>query len=125
MACWVGRGCAEYEQKFQDAINNDLNMPEALAVMWELVKSDYPSSAKAESLFKFDKVLGLNLAQEKSEKRKVKRTEIPEEIIKLVEERESLRKQKRFHLADQLRNKIKKLGYDVQDTNRETKVKKI
>ena len=38
-------------------------MPEALAIVWELVKSDYPTSAKAESLFKFDKVLGLNLSQ--------------------------------------------------------------
>ncbi|MDO8460892.1 MAG: cysteine--tRNA ligase [bacterium] len=118
-------GCAEYEQKFLDAINNDLNMPEALAVMWELVKSDYPSHAKAESLFKFDKVLGLSLARTQNSKLKTQKIEIPEEIIKLVEEREELRKNKRFHLSDQLRNKIKKLGYEIQDTDGETKVKKI
>ncbi len=111
-------GCAEFEQKFLDVINNDLNMPEALAVVWELLKSDYPTHAKAESLFKFDSVLGLNLTK-KSEVRSQK-SEVPAEVMKLVEEREELRKNKRFHLADQLRNKIKKLGYDVQDTDGET-----
>ncbi len=50
---------------------------------------------------------------------------IPQKIMELVGQREELRKKKRFHLADQMRNKIKNLGYDVQDTNGETKVKKI
>lgn len=118
-----GRG-AEFEQRFNDAVNNDLNMPEALAIVWELVKSDYPSSAKAESLFKFDKVLGLNL---KSQTPKSKRDEnIPENVQKLVQEREELRKQKRFHLSDQLRNKIKKLGWEVHDIeDNKTEVEKI
>lgn len=116
-------GCAEFEQKFLDVINNDLNMPEALSVVWKLLKSDYPSHAKAESLFKFDKVLGLNLAQHVT--RDTKHVEIPEEVMELIKEREELRKKKRFHLSDQLRNKIKKLGFEIQDMNGETKVKKI
>jgi len=122
-------GCAEYEQRFLESINDDLNMPEALAIVWELVNSDYPTSAKAESLFRFDKVLGLNLAQVKSSSRfnrdKVKSLEIPEKIMGMVKEREGLRRQKRYHLADQLRNKIKKMGYNVQDTERGSKVRKI
>jgi cysteinyl-tRNA synthetase len=107
-------GCAEFEEKFEAAINNDLNMPEALAIVHELIKSDYPTEAKAESMFKFDEVLGLNLRAVNRSGSK-KEGEIPEEIQALVEEREKLRKERRFHLSDQLRNKIVKMGYDVHD----------
>ena len=117
-------GCAEFEERFLNAINNDLNMPEALSVVWDLLKSDYPSHAKAESLFKFDEVLGLGLRDQRLEDRHEK--PISENVQKLVKEREELRKQKRFHLSDQLRNKIKKLGYEIQDKeDNETEVKKI
>lgn len=126
-------GCAEFEQKFQEAINDDLNMPEALAVMWKLVKSDYPTSAKAESLFKFDQVLGLDLKRKlettlrQSSGQGNKKLEVPVEVVRLVQEREELRRQKRFHLADQLRNKIKKMGYQIEDDdeNGKTRVDKI
>ena len=109
-------GCAEYEEKFLSAVNDDLNIPKALGIVWELVKSDYPNSAKAETLFKFDKVLGLDLENAKDY---IKKTEekIPENVQKLAEEREELRKKKRYHLADQLRHKIKKLGFDIQDND--------
>ncbi len=112
-------GCAGLENDFFEAINDDLNMPKALAVLWETVKSDYPSSAKAETLFKFDKVLGLKLAEVK---KRLKNEDIPQEVLKLVKERESLRKQKRFHLADQLRNKIKKLGFEIEDKESGAKI---
>lgn len=108
-------GCAEYEEKFLEAINDDLNMPKALAVIWELVKSDYPTSAKAASVIKFDKVLGFDLENVKAEMQHTKPKRIPDEITKLVKEREALRRDKRYHLADQMRNKIRKLGYDIQD----------
>lgn len=118
-------GCAEFEERFDTAVNNDLNMPEALAIVWELVHSDYPSHAKAESLFKFDKILGLNLSEVRGKKLEVG-TEIPDEIQKMVDEREELRKQRRFHLADQMRNKIKKLGWEVHDIeDGKSKVEKI
>ncbi|MBI2074944.1 MAG: cysteine--tRNA ligase [Candidatus Levybacteria bacterium] len=113
-------GCAEFEQQFMDAVNDDLNMPKALAVMWELVRSAYPTSAKAESLFKFDEVLGLGIQKvsrvppvRQAQGKQVSR--VPREVMELVKEREELRKQKRFHLADQLRNKIKKMGYEIRD----------
>lgn len=118
-------GCAEFEERFEAAINNDLNMPEALAIVWELVHSDYPTHAKAKSLFKFDKVLGFNLTQIKSSALKVHNEGVPGDIQKLVEEREKLRKERRFHLADQLRNKIIKMGYEVHDDDGTTVVKKI
>ena len=117
-------GCAEFENDFFEAINEDLNMPKALAVMWELVKSDYPTSAKAESLFKFDKVLGLGL-ESQTAKQRLQKSEIPQEVLELIKERDELRKQRRFHLADQIRGKIKKLGYDVEDKNGKTEIKPL
>ncbi len=117
-------GCAEFENVFFEAINDDLNMPKALAVMWELVKSDYPTSAKAASLFKFDKVLGLNL-ENQAAKLNSQKNEIPQEVLELVKQRDELRKQKRFHLADQLRNRVKKLGYDVEDKQGKSEIKRV
>jgi cysteinyl-tRNA synthetase len=114
--------CEELESRFLEAIDDDLNMPKALAVVWELVKSSNPTSAKAKSLFKFDMVLGLRL----SEVRKMpKIDEIPPVVQDLVKEREVLRKERRFHLADQLRGKIKKLGYDVEDKGDKTVMKRV
>ena len=117
-------GCAELEEKFLEALNDDLNIPKALAVVWELVKSSNPTSAKAASLFKFDEVLGLKLKSQIT-KVKVKQREIPQEVLDMVSERDQLRKDKRFHLADQLRNKIKKQGFDVEDKNGKTEIKPL
>lgn len=105
-------GCAEYEEKFLEAVNNDLNIPQGLAVLWELVKSDYPASAKAASLLKMDKILGLKLEDYLG-----KPLEIPQEVKKLVEEREQARKNGDFQKSDQLRNGIKKMGFEVLDTS--------
>ena len=119
----LGVSGRDFEQKFLSAINDDLNMPQALAVISELLRSDNPTSFKAQSLIKFDKVLGLNLWDAPI---KAEEAEIPENVQKLVAEREELRKQKRFHLADQLRNKIKKLGYETKDIeDGETEVKSL
>ncbi len=119
-------GCAEFEGKFFTAINDNLNMPQALAIVWELVKSDYPTGAKAESLLKFDKILELNLWHVHEKGFKKPEEKIPDSIMELVKEREALRKQKRFSLADQLRHKIHKLGYKIEDKEDGTvRVKKL
>jgi cysteinyl-tRNA synthetase len=107
-------GCAELEGKFKDAINDDLNMPKALAVLWEVMDSDNPSSAKAESIFKFDEVLGLSLKNSK-EIIKKKEKEIPLEILDLLKKREELRKRKKYVEADKIRAKIIEMGYKVED----------
>ena len=114
---------AEFEKKFLDAINDDLNMPQALAVMWDMVKSDHPTSAKAKTLFKMDEVLGLNLSQNREVIKKDQGI-VPDEIKEMVKERERLRKDKRFNLADQLRNKIEKLGYVLEDSKKGPKARK-
>jgi len=103
-------GCAKLEQKFLEAINNDLNMPQALASVWETVKSDYPASAKARSLLKFDQILGLNLKAYLGQ-----RPKIPAAVQKLAKQREQARQQKNWALSDELRKKIEVLGYEVRD----------
>lgn len=113
-----------YEKKFLEAINDDLNMPQALAVMWEMVKSDNPTGSKAKSLFKMDEVLGLGL-ESKREVIKKDQGIVPEHIKEMVMEREELRKNKRYNLADQLRNKIEKLGYVIEDSGKGPKARKV
>ena len=70
-------GCADYERAFLEALNNDLNTPQALAAMWKLLDdSQMPSSGKAQSLLSFDSVLGLGLEHVIGKPR-----EIPQEIL--------------------------------------------
>lgn len=106
---------SDFEEKFSEAINDDLNMPKALGVVWDLVKSDYSEKAKLGSLLKFDKVLGLDLENSKEYLKNKKEEKIPDEVMELVKEREGLRKKKRYLLADQWRHKIRKKGYDIED----------
>ncbi|MEK7539842.1 MAG: cysteine--tRNA ligase [Patescibacteria group bacterium] len=117
-------GCAEFEQQFMDAVNDDLNMPQALAVVWKLVKSDYPDSAKLESLLKFDEVLGLDIARQ-AERIRQERKHIPEKVVGLVKERDLARTEKRFAVADSLRDEIKHTGFNIMDTPEGTRLRKI
>ncbi|MBU4056483.1 cysteine--tRNA ligase [Patescibacteria group bacterium] len=111
-------GCAELEREFLKAINDDMDTPKALAVMWNLIKSNYPSAAKKQSLLKMDKVLGLGL-----DKVKKKTAKIPAEVKELVAEREKARKEKNWVKADELRKKIEKEGFMVEDMDKKTKIK--
>jgi len=77
------------EEKFIKIINNDLDTPQALAVIWDLIKSDYPEDKKMATLLEFDKVLGLNFA-----KTKIALSKIPNKLKKLVIQREELRDKK-------------------------------
>jgi cysteinyl-tRNA synthetase len=114
---------AEYEKRFLEAINEDLNMPKALGVMWEMIRSDNPNPAKARLLFKMDEILGLDI-KEITLHLKREQGIVPDFIKELVRERESLRKQKKFSAADQLRAKIEKQGYEIEDSKSGIKVKK-
>jgi cysteinyl-tRNA synthetase len=95
----------EFKTKFLIAINDDLNMPQALAITQEVLKSDLSNAAKLATVLDFDRVLGLNLA-----------VEIPAEIIKLAEDRLVARKNKDFVESDRLRAEIESKGYIVKDS---------
>jgi cysteinyl-tRNA synthetase len=97
----------EYLEKFKDAINNDLNTPKALQILWKLIK-DKKAEGKIKTIEKMDEVLGLDLL-------KKEKIEIPNEIKKLVEERENSRRKKDWSRADNLRKKIKEKGWIVED----------
>ena len=98
-----------YKQKFNEAINDDLNMPLAMSVVWEVIKENNKSKQYAELLRKFDEVLGLEI------NKKVE-IELPEEVKKLVEERKLARLNKDWAKSDELRDKIDQMGYSVKDT---------
>ena len=111
-------GCAEYEQRFQAAINDDLNAPQALAVVWELLKSSYPDAAKKQSLLTMDRVLGLSLAE-------IKPLTVPAEVTALIEERERVRQDKNFAKADDIRGYVKERDFVIEDTELGPVVKKL
>lgn len=114
-------GCAEFEERFKNAVNDDLNTPQALAVVWDLIKSDYPTSAKAQSLYQFDSVLGLNI---QNQTRKIKNglKKIPQQVTDMIEKRDSLRKEKKWEQADALRKEIEHAGYWVEDDTDGTRI---
>lgn len=99
----------EFEDRFLDAINDDLNMPQAMSVIWDLVKYEKKSPLLAKTLLKFDNVLGLNIDKEE-------KIDLPEEIMQIIEERKKARENKAWNKSDELRDKLVNLGYTVKDT---------
>jgi len=115
----LGGRAKQYQNRFLAAINDDLNMPQALAVLWELVKDNSVSEQEKFGLMlDFDKIFGLDFD-------KVEIEEIPAEIKKLAQERENARLLKDFGKSDELRQKIAAAGWMVEDTAAGPKIKKI
>ena len=109
----------DFKNKFLEALNDDLNMPRAMAVLQEMLKSGLNAAEKYGTVLDFDRVLGLDLDQ-------VSQTEdLPEEVQKLVEARISAREAKDFAASDRLRDELQALGYMVQDAKDGMKVIKI
>jgi len=108
----MGRVDESYAERFLAAINDDLNMPMALAVLHALVRDQniFPSD-KVKIALHFDEVLGLDLATVPAQE------EIPAEIILLAEEREEARRSKAWERSDELRAAIEAKGYTVKDTD--------
>jgi len=99
-----------YKKQFLAALNDDLNMPKAFAVIWDLVRSTKKSLAdKRATLLDFDKVLGLGLKDYKP-------APVPAKVKTLVKQREAARKAGDWKKADKLRQQIAKLGFAVEDT---------
>lgn len=115
----------EYENKFLETINDDLNMPAAMGMVWELVR--YPKQSKqiADLLLKFDEVLGLDLINSEKYLEKAKELELPEEIQTLLEQRKKAREEKNWALSDELRDMLKDKGYMVKDTKEGMSIEKL
>lgn len=109
----------EYEEKFLEAINDDLNMPVAMSVVWDVVKNPSKSKKLQNLLLKFDEVLGLNLKNYQKEE-----NVLPEEIANLVKERNDARSNKNWAESDRIRDILIEKGYTVKDSKEGTIVEK-
>jgi cysteinyl-tRNA synthetase len=105
-----------YQDEFVAKLCDDLNFPEALAVLWEVSKSNVPAPDKYDLVRNFDEVLGLKLDQVPSF------DQIPDEVKELAKQREVLRKQGKFQEADVLRSKVESQGFKLKDSARRTAI---
>ena len=109
----------DFENRFLDAINDDLNMPQALSVVWDVVRYNQKSKDLYNLLLKFDEVLGLDLASYEKEEEA-----LPEEILELVNSRNEARANKNWAESDRLRDLLIEKGYSVKDSKEGTIVEK-
>ncbi len=98
----------EFYGRFVESLMNDFEIPQALAVTWELAKSETPEDKKLALILDFDRVLGLNLKESVS-------FEIPEEVERLAEMRLEAKRSGDYDKADRLREEIRKKGFEVED----------
>lgn len=112
---------SSFQSEFKRAISDDLNTPQALALVWEMLGSGLDNKQKYRLLLDWDKVFGFGL--EKAGDRLSEET-IPQEIKDLAKEREKLRQSQKYKEADKVRERIEKMGYKLQDTKKGIKVLK-
>ena len=110
----------DYRNRFKEALNDDLNFSSALAVVWEAAKNSLKSPKIAKVLKEFDEVLSLNV-----DKIEEINEEIPEGILRMLEERKEARLNKNFAKSDEIRDKLKEKGYLVIDSKEGQKLEKI
>ena len=112
----IGGKGRNYQKKFLNFINDDLNIPKALALFWKMLDDEnLPEKEKYFLVLDFDKVFGLGLA-------KIKKGQIPKEVRELVKKREEYRKKGKWKKADELRKEVKKMGYQIEDTKKGPKI---
>jgi cysteinyl-tRNA synthetase len=106
------------KKQFLEIINDDLNSSKALAYLWDILRDNsLNNSEKYELAIDFDKFFGLELDKEE-------KIEVPANVKKMADDREEARKNKDWKKADEIRDKINKLGFVLEDTERGVKVKK-
>ncbi len=115
------KAIGELENKFHIAINDDLNMPVAMGVVWDTVRYEKKSPKIAKLIEKFDTVLGLKIAEPMDRNEQ----QLPQEILELVEQRKQARENKDWNKSDELRNLIQSKGYEIKDTKNGTEIKII
>lgn len=105
-------------QQFAEAANNDLNMPQAVGALWEMVHNEEPTAEKSAALLEMDKTLGLRLDDYLA-----KPIKVSDQVRKLLGQREVARKSEDFKESDKLRAEIKSLGYEIEDTPQGPKIR--
>lgn len=108
----------EAREKFTKFINDDLDTPRALALIWEIIKDNNISPLDKKTLIlDFDKILGLDLDKKNT-------VTFPKEIEELIEKRNKARENKDWETSDKLRKDIENMGFEVKDTTEDTKIYK-
>jgi cysteinyl-tRNA synthetase len=100
----------DYVERFTDLVNDDLDLPRALALAWEVLRGDLPAAVKRATLARFDRVFGLDLASWRPRAQAV-----PDDVRALADERAAARKAKNWAEADRLRAALQSAGWDVED----------
>ncbi len=117
-----------YYERFMAKLNDDLDTPGAIALLWEAVKDKTLSPAdKRATLEQFNEILGLGLFSKDAEHQSpsfLKMELLPPDVQVLVHEREKARKEKRWEDADALRQDINMKGYVVEDSPQGMKITK-
>ncbi len=114
----------ELKKEFMEALADDFNTPKALALVSKLFKADISNADKLSTLFDLDKVLGLKISENIKKLRAESEISAPEDVQKLVNERETARKNKNWAESDRLRDEIFAKGFEVLDTEEGSKVLK-
>lgn len=104
-----GKISKEFKDKFIDKIKDDFSIPEALSVIWKILKSKLSKADKKATILDFDKILGLKLNQKK------KKNILSKELKSLINKREKARKEKKWQEADKIREEIIKKGGFLED----------
>ena len=100
----------EWRSKFWEAVENDLDLPGALALTWDMVRSGLPGQAKLSLLLDFDQIFGLGLGQTPDD------YQIPEAVTASLGQRAELRNQANYTSSDAVRSEVMSQGYMVEDT---------
>jgi cysteinyl-tRNA synthetase len=107
------------KKQFLEIINDDLNMPKALSFLWDILRdSRLNDTEKYQLVLELDKVFGLKLGEEEE-------IEVPKKIEELLEKRKKARKEKNWKKSDELRERIKKLGFIINDTEEGSKIRNL
>jgi cysteinyl-tRNA synthetase len=115
----IGVISAHYKKEFTEALEDNLNTPEALSVMWQLARDEQiPIADKKATMIDFDRVLGLGINTWTLD-------EIPEEVMDLAKKRVKAKLEKDWAKSDELRDQIKSLGYEIKDLGEDFEVRKI
>ena len=102
-------------------MNDDLNIPLAIGIIWDIVRTEPKSKNVYDLIIDFDKALGLKLDEFKEEKK----AEIPDDVVALANKRLEVRKNKNWAESDKLRDEISALGYRIKDSKDGYELEKI
>lgn len=112
-------GTAEFIDKFKEAIGNDLNISDAITILYDVLKSDLSNAQKRYLVESFDKVLSLDLIQDGEDKKKID-SELESYILEKIAERDKAKKEKNYSLADTIRDELLEKGIVIKDTREGT-----